>query len=58
MNLSNHCYHCGDECGNSAITLDNKKFCCNGCLQVFSLLNETDMCDYYELNSTPGINPD
>ena len=57
MNLSNHCYHCGDECGNSAITLDNKKFCCNGCLQVFSLLNETDMCDYYELNSTPGINP-
>ncbi len=48
------CYHCGESCDNS-IAIDHKSFCCEGCKQVYLLLNETDMCNYYALDKTPGI---
>jgi P-type Cu+ transporter len=48
------CYHCGETCDNS-IKIEEKAFCCEGCKQVYLLLNETDMCNYYALDKTPGI---
>ena len=48
------CYHCGDEC-NSSISIEEKNFCCMGCQQVYLLLNENNLCSYYDLDSTPGI---
>ena len=30
-------------------------FCCNGCKQVYLLLNENNLCNYYNLGKNPGI---
>jgi Cu+-exporting ATPase len=48
------CYHCGETCDQS-ITADNKHFCCEGCKQVFLLLNENNLCTYYDLDKHPGM---
>lgn len=49
------CYHCGTHCSNNVITIDEKHFCCSGCKSVYQLLSENGMCEYYELNTTPGV---
>jgi Cu+-exporting ATPase len=50
------CFHCGDECTtNKKISIGEKYFCCNGCKTVYEILNENDLCEYYELNASPGI---
>jgi Cu+-exporting ATPase len=49
------CFHCGEECKSDDIAIGDKYFCCNGCKTVYELLDQTDMCDYYNLESTPGI---
>lgn len=49
------CYHCGDECLEEKIALEEKSFCCHGCKTVFEVLSENDLCDYYTFESTPGI---
>jgi len=48
------CYHCGEACGDD-IHIGGKMFCCEGCKQVYLLLNETGMCNYYDLEKNPGI---
>ncbi|MBA4198505.1 MAG: heavy metal translocating P-type ATPase [Chitinophaga sp.] len=49
-----HCYHCGDECNNTRIAVDNHYFCCEGCKMVYGILNKTGLCNYYKLNNNPG----
>lgn len=49
-----NCYHCGDSCS-EAIVVNEKLFCCEGCKQVFLLLNENELCNYYAIDSNPGI---
>jgi P-type Cu+ transporter len=49
------CYHCGDYCQNDHTTSEQKIFCCNGCLTVYELLRENQMCSYYDLGKAPGI---
>ena len=49
------CYHCGEPCPNERISLEEKKFCCEGCKMVYGILNETGLCDYYSFNEKPGI---
>ncbi|RYG40795.1 MAG: heavy metal translocating P-type ATPase, partial [Chitinophagaceae bacterium] len=51
-----HCYHCGDECRNGRINIEDKLFCCEGCRMVYEILNENELCQYYSLNENPGIN--
>jgi len=51
-----HCYHCGEECPDDTIYIEDKNFCCNGCKTVYEILSENDMCEYYQLSDTPGIN--
>ncbi len=48
------CYHCGEPC-NETIETNGQFFCCNGCSQVYLLLNENGLCNYYDLDQNPGI---
>ncbi len=48
------CYHCGEQCEETIIA-DDKHFCCEGCKQVYLLLNENNLCSYYNFDKTPGI---
>lgn len=49
------CYHCGEPCTDT-IKFDDKVFCCNGCQMVYSILNNSNLCAYYDYNKTPGLN--
>ncbi|MCO5249039.1 MAG: heavy metal translocating P-type ATPase metal-binding domain-containing protein [Chitinophagales bacterium] len=49
------CYHCGDDCLGHPIVFNEKPFCCDGCKTVYSILNKSELCSYYDLNETPGI---
>ncbi|MBT8378322.1 MAG: heavy metal translocating P-type ATPase metal-binding domain-containing protein [Ignavibacteria bacterium] len=51
------CYHCGDECNDDSIKIDEKLFCCNGCKTVYEILDQNKLCEYYNLEETPGISP-
>ncbi|RYF88614.1 MAG: heavy metal translocating P-type ATPase, partial [Chitinophagaceae bacterium] len=48
------CYHCGEPCIDR-VEADAKPFCCSGCRQVYLLLNENDLCVYYDMDASPGI---
>jgi P-type Cu+ transporter len=50
------CYHCGETCLNTKIKAADKVFCCDGCKMVYQILNQSELCDYYNLNENPGIN--
>ena len=52
---NNKCFHCGEDCGPAPALFDSKKFCCNGCLSVYRILNENKLSKYYSLLETPGI---
>jgi P-type Cu+ transporter len=48
------CYHCGQPCEETRWFQD-KSFCCQGCQTVFEILSENDLCEYYDLDNSPGI---
>jgi Cu+-exporting ATPase len=48
------CHHCGESCRGN-ITEDGKTFCCEGCRQVYLLLDANGLCPYYDIGSGPGI---
>ncbi len=49
------CYHCGEDCTSDDIKINDKVFCCNGCKTVFELLDENNLCTYYDISENPGI---
>ena len=49
------CYHCGTDCESDLIQEYDKDFCCLGCKTVYEILNENDLCSYYEFEKNPGI---
>ncbi|MCK5781111.1 MAG: heavy metal translocating P-type ATPase metal-binding domain-containing protein [Flavobacteriales bacterium] len=51
------CYHCGADCPDDSINIGDKIFCCNGCKTVYEILNENEMCSYYNIEDMPGITP-
>ena len=51
------CYHCGEDCPNHEVRIEDKYFCCNGCKTVYEILDQNRLCDYYNLDSQPGISP-
>jgi P-type Cu+ transporter len=51
------CRHCGDICRDDSVRIDDDCFCCNGCKQVFQLLNSAKLGAYYSVGSTPGLKP-
>ncbi|MFD2037088.1 heavy metal translocating P-type ATPase [Belliella marina] len=48
------CYHCGESCLDEVLHFDEKEFCCSGCKLVYEVLNENDLCAYYEIAEAPG----
>lgn len=48
------CFHCGEECKDDTIHIDEKYFCCNGCKTVFEIFDQNELCNYYDLNESPG----
>lgn len=55
INQSAFCYHCGNDASDSNINFDDKYFCCQGCKSVYEILNQNNLCEYYDLNNNPGI---
>ncbi len=60
------CYHCGDSIRgerparmtqSGGVEYDGKLFCCSGCKVVYEILQQNDLCRYYSLDQTPGIQP-
>ncbi|HCP93190.1 MAG TPA: heavy metal translocating P-type ATPase [Bacteroidetes bacterium] len=49
------CFHCGETCKEEILPFDNHPFCCKGCLTVYQLLSNNNLCGYYDLENTPGI---
>lgn len=49
------CYHCGETCPNEKIHSEEKVFCCEGCKMVYQILNQSNLCEYYNLNENPGL---
>lgn len=52
--VANVCYHCGDACPSQSIQTDGKQFCCEGCKTVYEILAQGDLCNYYQLETSPG----
>ncbi len=50
------CYHCGEDVENTSFHIEEKEFCCRGCQTVFEIINKSDLCSYYDIESRPGIN--
>lgn len=50
------CYHCGEDCDTGDIHIDEKKFCCHGCKMVYEIINQNGLCEYYDIEKSPGIN--
>lgn len=51
------CYHCGDICKDKSIVINEKYFCCSGCKTVYEILNQNELCTYYNFENNPGISP-
>ena len=49
------CYHCGEVCPDKQISINDKYFCCNGCKTVYEILESNNLCNYYSIDSQPGI---
>ena len=49
------CFHCGEDCRDESVTLEDKAFCCEGCKMVYGILSENDLCQYYDIEKNPGI---
>jgi len=51
------CFHCNDVCKDLSVSIDDKYFCCQSCKIVYEILNENNLCKYYDLEDNPGISP-
>ncbi len=49
------CYHCGEDCPDGHIHLEDKFFCCEGCKMVYEILNDNGLCRYYDLDEKAGV---
>jgi P-type Cu+ transporter len=51
------CFHCGLECPDENVQIEEKFFCCNGCKTVYQILEENNLCQYYDLEKMAGNAP-
>jgi P-type Cu+ transporter len=49
------CYHCGEDCAHQPVRSADKTFCCDGCKLVYELLQENNLCSYYQFESYVGV---
>lgn len=43
-----NCFHCGENISGHVVEYDNHHFCCHGCQSVYMLLEQNQMCSYYD----------
>ncbi len=48
------CYHCGQACDDQQFLVADKSFCCYGCQVVFEIINDNNLCAYYQYEEHPG----
>ncbi len=53
-----HCFHCVEPCKETTIHLEEKAFCCEGCKLLYEILNENNLCNYYDVTQSSGNSPD
>lgn len=53
--LETCCYHCGEPCDEDSSWFEDKLFCCEGCKMVYQILEDNELCTYYNLEKNPGI---
>jgi Cu+-exporting ATPase len=51
------CFHCGESCQDEIIQFEDHAFCCHGCEQVYQLLANNALGDYYSCDVNPGKSP-
>jgi P-type Cu+ transporter len=51
------CYHCGNDCPDDHIYIEEKNFCCEGCKTVFEILDANNLCNYYHGDNHAGTIP-
>jgi len=56
VKTSKKCFHCGDKVHNNDVIIEDKLFCCTGCKTVYEIINQNNLCTYYEFDKAPGIN--
>lgn len=57
VKTSIHCTHCGDACI-EVVHEHEHDFCCQGCANVYGMLTQNGLGNYYELNLNPGKKED
>ncbi len=48
------CHHCGSDC-EEIIPKEGFNFCCNGCISVYTILNNSPLSGFYDLEERPGV---
>jgi heavy metal translocating P-type ATPase len=58
LNHDNRCDHCSELIINEYTDpeLNDKRFCCNGCLSVYRILNHSGLQDYYSIKEQDHVN--
>ncbi|RXK52370.1 heavy metal translocating P-type ATPase [Aquirufa rosea] len=51
------CYHCGETFADEIVHFQEKDFCCQGCKNVYELLQDHELGTYYTCDVNPGISP-
>lgn len=54
---NNACFHCGDTLPNKPIETEGHSFCCNGCANVYQLLNQHLLDAFYQYEPMAGSKP-
>ncbi|MFN4300208.1 MAG: heavy metal translocating P-type ATPase [Thermaurantimonas sp.] len=49
------CFHCGEPIDKERVEYDGKAFCCHGCKEVYHILKENALEDFYKLNPSSGV---
>ncbi|WP_333596354.1 heavy metal translocating P-type ATPase [Schleiferia thermophila] len=53
--MGDYCFHCGESIEDERVDFDNKAFCCHGCKQVYQILKENSLENFYLLNPSAGV---
>ncbi|MDP2175736.1 MAG: heavy metal translocating P-type ATPase metal-binding domain-containing protein [Bacteroidota bacterium] len=56
VNNNLQCSHCGLPCDVQPVIQNDLVFCCSGCSAVYQLLNQNDLCAYYQ--NDKGLKPE
>ncbi|MEO0898940.1 MAG: heavy metal translocating P-type ATPase metal-binding domain-containing protein [Bacteroidota bacterium] len=49
------CHHCGESCPDHSIRKGDYFFCCDGCKMVYEILEDNNLCTYYDIEAHPGV---